>query len=67
MKDLGKVKKVLNIKIKRERVSGKVRLIQKGYLQKVPQKFNINDDTKYICTLLAPHFKFRASMSPTIV
>jgi len=34
-------------------------------LQKVLQKFNINIDIKSI--LLAPHFKLKATMSPTTV
>jgi len=63
MKDLGKAKKVLGMKIERDRDSGKVRLTQKGYLQKVLQKFNINDDMKSISTSLAPHFKLRAIVS----
>jgi len=44
MKDLREAKTVLCMKIKRENDSGKVRLTQKGYLQKVLQKFNINGD-----------------------
>ena len=42
-------------------------MTQKGYLQKVLQKFKINGDTKSVSTLLAPHFKLRATMSPTTV
>jgi len=42
-------------------------LTQKGYLKKVLQKFNINDDTKYVSTPLAPHFKLKAIMSPITV
>ena len=34
-------------------------------MKKVLQKFNINDDMKSISTLLAPHFKLKAPMSPT--
>ena len=56
MKDLGEVKKVLDIEIESDRDSGKIRLTQKGYLQKVLQKFNINSDMKSVSTLLAPHF-----------
>ena len=51
----------------RETRSGKICLTQIGYLQKVLQKFNINDDTKSVSTPLALHFKFRATMSPTTV
>jgi len=41
-------------------------LTQKGYLQKVFQKLNINGDTKSISTPLAP-LKLKAIMSPTKV
>jgi len=36
-------------------------------LQKILQRFNINDDTKSVSTPLAPHFKLKATMSPTTV
>ena len=52
MKDLGKGKKVLGMKIESDRKGGKVSLTQEGYLKKVLQKFNINDDTKSISTPL---------------
>jgi len=35
MKDLGEVKKVQGMEIERDRKSGKVSLMQKGYLEKV--------------------------------
>ena len=57
MKDLSEAKKMLGMKIERDRKSDKVSLIQKGYLQKVLQRFNINGDTKSVSTSLAPHFK----------
>ena len=60
MKDLGEAKKVLGMKIERDRDSGKVHLTQKGNLQKVLLKFNINDDMKFVSTSLAPHFKLGA-------
>ena len=65
MKDLGEAKKVLGMKIERDRKGGKVTLTQKGYLRKVLQKFNINGDTKSISTLLALYFKLKTTMSPT--
>ena len=67
MKDLGEVKKVLGIEIERDRISSKVCLTQKSYLQKVLQKFNINGDAKSVSISLTPHFNRRATMSPTIV
>ena len=36
-------------------------------MKKVHQKFNINDDTKSVNILLAPHFKLKAIMSPTTI
>jgi len=55
------------MKIEKNRDSGKVRLTQKEYLQKVLQKFNINGDTKSRSILLVSHFKLRAIMSPTTI
>jgi len=62
-----KRKKVIGIESERDRRSGKLSLTQKGYLQKVLQRFNIDDDTKSVSTPLAPHFKLKATMSPTTV
>jgi len=67
MNDFGEAKKVLHMETERDHKSGKVCLTQKGYLKEVPQKFNINSDTKSVSTLLAPHFKLKATMSPTTV
>jgi len=67
MKDLGEAKKVLGMKIDRDRRSDKVSLTQKGYLQKVLQRFNIDKDTKFVSTPLVPHFKLNATMSPKTV
>jgi len=55
------------MKIERERRSAKVSLIQKGYLQKVFQRFNIDGDTKSVSTPLAPHYKLKATMFPTTI
>ena len=67
MKNLGEAKKVLSMEIERDQRSGKINLTQKGFLQKVLQRFNINGDTKSVSTPLAPHFKLKATMSPTTV
>ena len=48
MKDLSEAKKVLGMEIERDSKSGKVSLTQKRYLKKVLQKFNLNDDTKFV-------------------
>ena len=57
MKDVGEAKKVLRMEIERDKDNDKVRLTQKGKLQKVFQKLNINGDTKSVSISLAPHFK----------
>ena len=67
MKDHGEAKKVLGMEIERDQKSDKVCLMQKGYLQKVLQNFNIDGDKKYVSTLLAPYFKLKTFMSPTTV
>ena len=41
--------------------------MQKGYLKKVHQKFNINDNTKSVSIPLASHFKLKTTMSHTTV
>ena len=56
-KDLGEAKKVLGIEIERDQRSDKVSLTQKGYLQKVFQRFNIDGDTKSVSTPMAPQVK----------
>ena len=67
MKDLGEAKKVLGMEIERDQRSDKVSLTQKGYLQKVLQRFNIDKDTKSVSTPLAPHFKLSPIMFPKTV
>lgn len=64
MKDLGEPKKILGIKIEKDRVKGTVSLSQKQYLKKVLHQFSMVNNTKYVSTPLAPHFKLNASMSP---
>jgi len=67
MKDLSEVKKVLGMAIERDWRNGKVSLTQKGYLQKILQRFNIDGDTKSVSTSLASHFKLKAIMSSTTI
>ena len=62
MKDLSEAKKVLGMEVERDRRSGKVSLTQKGYLQKVLQRFNVDKYTKSVSTPLAPHFKLFFTM-----
>ena len=37
--------------------------MQKGYLKKLFQKFNINGDAKSVSTPLAPHFELKVTIS----
>ena len=53
------------MEFKQDQKSDKVSLAQKGFLQKVLQRFNINGDTKSISTPLATHFKLKVTMSLT--
>ena len=41
MKDLGAAKKILGMEIRRDRKAGKLSLSQKGYLEKVLERFGI--------------------------
>jgi hypothetical protein len=56
MKDLGAAKKILGMEIVRNRKSGLLYLSQKGYIEKVLRRFNIQN-AKPMSTPLAPHFK----------
>ena len=51
MKDLGEARKVLGMEITRDRRAGRISLTQKGYLEKVLQRFNISKDTKSVVHL----------------
>jgi len=67
MKDLGEAKRILDMKIGRDKVKRRVSLTQKTYLQKVLQKFLISDELKSMSNLLAPHLKLSARMSLKII
>ncbi|KAE8686610.1 Detected protein of unknown function [Hibiscus syriacus] len=64
MKDLGEAKKILGMKISRDKKLGRLCLSQKEYLRKVLKHFGMNEKSKPVSTPLAPHFKLGASMSP---
>jgi hypothetical protein len=59
IKDLGAAKKILGMKIIRDRKSGLLYLSQKNYVEKVLHHFNMHN-AKPESTLLAPHFKLSA-------
>ena len=65
MKDLGDAQRILEMKIRRDKKNVSVWLTQKSYLKKVLERFGIDDKTKPICTLLAPHFKLSSTPCPT--
>jgi ATP-binding cassette subfamily B (MDR/TAP) protein 1 len=55
MKDLGAAKKILGIKIIRDRKSSKLYLRQRGYIEKVLRHFNMHN-AKPVSTPFATHF-----------
>ncbi|TXG72378.1 hypothetical protein EZV62_000957 [Acer yangbiense] len=65
MKDLGVVKKILKMEIKRDRKAGKLWLSQKRYIHKVLEKFSMLD-AKAISTPLASHFVLSAKQCPSM-
>ena len=67
MKNLKKAKRILSMNIERDTVKGKVSLTQQAYLQKVLQKFLISGEAKSASSLLVPHFKLSARMSPKTI
>ena len=63
MKDLGAVKKILGIEIHMDKESRKLFLSQKRYIEKVLERFGMQD-AKPVGTPLAAHFKLSKSLSP---
>ena len=59
MKNLGAAKKILGMKITRDRNSGLLFLSQQSYIKKVLHRFNMHD-AKSVSTPIAPHFKLSA-------
>ena len=64
MKDLGGVKQILGMSVTRDRVRRKLYLSQEKYIQRVLQRFGMND-SKPVSAPLAPHFKLSIKQSPT--
>ena len=65
MKDLGNAKKILGMKIERDRKKGTVWLTRSQYLRKILTRFSLNNSTKPVGTPLTSHFKLSASMCPS--
>lgn len=64
MKDLGAARKILGMEIRRERTNGTLFLSQKSYIERVVQRFGMQD-AKSVTTPLAPHFRLSGKQSPT--
>jgi ATP-binding cassette subfamily B (MDR/TAP) protein 1 len=63
MKDLGATKKILGMKIIRDRKSGLLFLNQHDYINKVLHRFNMSD-AKKVTTPIIPHFKQSSTQCP---
>jgi ATP-binding cassette subfamily B (MDR/TAP) protein 1 len=63
MKDLGTAKKILGMKIIRDRKFGLLFLSQHDYINKVLHRFNM-PDAKKVTTPIAPHFKLSSTQCP---
>ncbi|KAG8477637.1 hypothetical protein CXB51_031043 [Gossypium anomalum] len=63
MKDLGPAKKILGMEILRDRKASKLYLSQKGYIEKVLCRFNMQS-AKPVSTPLAAHFRLSSALSP---
>ena len=63
MKDLGVAKHILGMEINRDRNNGKLWLSQQKYVEKVLEKFGMNN-VKPFNVLVAPHFKISSVLSP---
>ena len=63
MKDLGAAKKILGMKIARDRKNHKLTLSQGEYIGKVLERFNMQD-AKPVSTPLATNFKLSKEMCP---
>jgi ATP-binding cassette subfamily B (MDR/TAP) protein 1 len=63
MKDLGAAKKILGVEFIRDRKSGMLYLNQRGYIERVLRRFNMQD-AKPVSTPLAPHFKLSLDLCP---
>ncbi|KAE8732732.1 hypothetical protein F3Y22_tig00001750pilonHSYRG00022 [Hibiscus syriacus] len=63
MKDLGAAKKILGMEICRDRDSRKLRLSQRGYVEKMLERFAMSS-AKPVSTPLANHFKLSSEQCP---
>ena len=63
MKDLGAAKKILGMRIIRDKANGTLKLSQSEYVKKVLNRFNMNE-AKLVSTPLGSHFKLSKEQSP---
>ncbi|KAM1174186.1 hypothetical protein ACFX13_027426 [Malus domestica] len=63
MKDLGAAQKIPGIEIQRDRTAERIWISQAKYIQKVLEKFNIQE-AKVVSTPLAAHFRLRGQHCP---
>ena len=63
MKDLGAAKKILGMRIIRDKANGTLKLSQSEYVKKVLNRFNMNE-AKPVSTPLGSHFKLSKELSP---
>ena len=63
MKDLGAAKQILGMRITRDRKNRKLTLAQSEYIEKVLERFKMQD-AKPVSTPLARHFKLTKEMCP---
>jgi hypothetical protein len=63
MKDLGAAKKILGMRITRDRKNRKLTLSQGEYIEKVLERFRMQNE-KPVSTLVANHFKLTKEMCP---
>ena len=63
MKDLGAAKQILGMRITRDRKNHKLILSQGEYIEKVLQRFRMQNE-KLVSTYLANHFKLSKEMYP---
>lgn len=64
MKDLGPTKQILGIRIYRDRKEKKLYMSQEQYIEKVLERFNMNN-AKVVSSPLATHFKLSTNQSPS--
>ena len=64
MKDFGPAKKILGIRIERDRASKKLYMSQEQYIEKVLERFNMSK-AKVVSSPLASHFKLNNRHNPS--